>query len=412
MQDLPRQSIRNLGVQGLVRQSSVDDALIPAGSVTEALNVHFDRIGAVQSRPGLTSIGATVVASTPCIGLHNAQSGTAMAVFVSSGSATIYERQSAAWAQIAKGKGAGKIRFVDFAQRTIFFGGSESSIQVYSGSNFGVSSGTPINPQNLWYVNGDTVAGYIRPQFGEVYKSRVYLTGDTNYPPFGSRLWFSSVISGSGAITWTPSSDYVDINPSDGENITALKRYQLELLIFKPNLTYHFRTTGVDPDPWTKVGTRSQESIVEGKRGIYFHHDTGFYRYSGGYPEEISRPIDDIVKAITFANYDDIAAWKDDDHIYWSIGNVTVAESKGNVTYTSCVVRFTESSEVWTVYSYPTTINFGSPFVTGSSKSSMVGLNNGIVAEFNKGNVDLGESIKFRMITKWYEWGGLENTKE
>lgn len=412
MPTLSRQSVRNLGVRGLVRQASVDDFLIPDEAVTEAVNVHFDRIGAVQSRPGLTGIGSSVSSGNPCIGLHNEGSSSLISVFVATGSATIYQLQSGAWQQIGKGLGSGKLRFVDFAQRTIMFGGAERSMQVFSGSNFSTTSGDPINPDDMWYVNGTTAASEARIQYGEVYKSRIYLTGDTRYQPFGSRLWFSSVISSSGVITWSPQTDYVDINPSDGENFTALKRFSLELLCFKPNYIYRFRTSGVDPDPLVRVGTRSQESVIEGKRGLYFHHDSGFYRYSGGYPEEISRPISDIVKAITFGNYDDIAAWKDDDNIYWSIGNVTVSEAKQAVTYTSAVVRFTESSEVWTVYSYPTTINWGVPFVSGTSKSIAIGLNTGVVAQFNKGVADLGESIKFRMITKWYEWGGLENQKE
>lgn len=410
MQKLPPQSIRNIGVRGLIRQSSVDDGLIPNEAVTEVVNLNFDRIGGVQSRPGLTAIGATVSAGNPCLGMHNIQSNTAIVAFVASGSVTIYERQ-ATWAQIGKGVGAGKVRFIDFANRTIMFGGAENSIQVFAGSNFSSAGGSPINADDLWYVNGTTAAAYARPQYGEVYKSRVYFSGDNNYVPFNSRVWFSSVISSSGVITWEPSADYVDINPADGEAITALKRFSLELLIFKPNYIYRFRTTSVDPDPLIRIGTRSQESIIEGKRGMYFHHDTGFYRYSGGYPEEISRPVDDIVKAITFANYDDIAAWKDGDHIYWSIGDVTVSEPAGSTTYTSAVLRYTESSDIWTLYSYPTRINLGGPFVTGSSQSIMVGLNTGVVAEFNKGVSDISEPIKYRMTTKWYEWG-IELRKE
>lgn len=418
MANLPRQAVRNLGVQGLVRQAAVDDVLIPEGAVTEALNVNFDRIGAVQSRPGITAIGSTVSTTNACLGLHNVQSGTAIAAFVSSGSVTIYSWSGSAWGtSLTLPNGSTATRFVDFAGRTIVLSGLTASLRAWSGradgSSYWDASGDPINPDDLWYTNGNTNAGYIRPQYGESYKSRVYLAGDNNFSGFGSRLWFSSVISASGAITWAPSTDYVDINPSDGENFTGLKRFSLELLCFKPNYIYRFRTSGVDPDPLIRVGTRSQESIIEGKRGLYFHHDTGFYRYSGGYPEEISRPISDIVKAIPFGQYSSIAAWKDDNNIYWSLaGNVTVAEAKGNITYTSAVTRFTESSEVWTVYSYPTTINRGGPFITASSSSIMIGLNTGVMAEFNKGQTDLGESIKYRMITKWYEWGGIENRKE
>lgn len=413
MPNLERQTIRNLGVNGLIRQAQVDDSLIPDGAVVEAVNVNFDRLGVVQSRPGLTAIGSSVSAGNSCIGLHNLQSNTAIAVFVASGSATIYELQSGTWTQIGKGVGGGALRFVDFAERTIFFGGSERSVQVFSGSNFSTTSGNPINPDDLWYVNGDTNAGYIRAQFGKVYKSRIYLAGDNNFPPFASRLWFSSVISSSGNITWSPSSDFVDINPGDGEDITALERFSLELLVFKPNYTYRFRTSGVDPDPLIRVGTRSQESVIEGKRGVYFHHDTGFYRYSGGYPTEISRPISDIVKAIPFGSYDDISAWKDDDNIYWDLnGNITIADPQSNTTFKNAVLRYTESSDLWTLYEYSNKIRRGSPFITGTSRSIMVGLDNGVMAEFNKGLSDLAQPIKYRVVTKWYEWAGIEKRKE
>ncbi len=403
---MAQKSIRNLGLFGVIRQSEVDDFLLPEGAVSDVNNFSFDRKGAALTRPGLTAIGSTVSSGNPCLALHNIQSNTAIAVFVAAGSATIYERQST-WAQIGKGVGAGVVRFIDFANRTIMFGGSENSIQVFSGSNFSGNSGNPINPDDLWYVNGTGVGAYARMQFGEVYKSRVYFSGDNNYVPFNSRLWFSSVISSSGNITWTPSTDFVDINPADGEGVTALKRFSLELLVFKPNYVYRFKTSGIDPDPLIRVGTRSQESIVEGKRGLYFHHDSGFFRYSGGYPVEISRPISDIVQAILFSNYGSIAAWKDTDHVYWSIGDITVAETKGSQTWDNCVIRYTESSEIWTVYSYANELRRGAPFTTGTSNSIMVGLDNGVVAEFNKGLTDTGEPIKYRLVTPWYELGGI-----
>lgn len=411
MAKLLPQSIRNLGIYGLIRQAEVDDQLIPDGAVTEVINLNFDRKGAAISRPGLTAIGSSVSAGNPCLGLHNAQSSTAMSVFVTTGSSTIYHWTGSAWQAIAAGVGAGTLRFLDFAQRTMFFGPTERSIRVYSGSNFDTSSGDPINPDDLWYTNGNTNAGYLRVQFGKVYKSRIYLAGDNNYAPFRSRIWFSTVITSSGNISWTPSTDFIDINPADGENITALEKFSLELLIFKPNYIYRFRTSGVDPDPLIKVGTRSQESIIEGKRGLYFHHDTGFYRYSGGYPVEISRAISDVVKAIVFENFANIVSWKDEDHIYWSVGDLTLAEPKGNQTWTNVVLRYTESSEIWTIYSYSNDIRRGSPFITSTASSIIVGLDNGVVAQFNKGTTDMTEPIKFRLVTKWYEWEGLATSK-
>ena len=328
-----------------------------------------------------------------------------MACFTSTGSQIIkvYNPSSASWTTSFTGtQASAQIRFVNFAARTVRVSGLEGSVVAWNGngdtSGYWSASGNPINPQQLWYVNGDTNTGYLRPKFTEVYKSRVYIGGDSVNP---DRLYFSSVITSAGNITWAPSTDFVDINPSDGDNMTALKRFSLELLVFKTNYIYRFRTTGVDPDPLVRVGTRSQESIIEGERGMYFHHDTGFYRYTGGYPEKISEPIKDIVDAITYSNYSLVSGWKTPDHVFWSVGNLTVdGQSWKNV-----VLRYTESSQIWTAYSYGARVLYGSDYNSSSSQSltRVVGLDNGAVATVDSGTTDLGEPINYRMITKWYE---------
>lgn len=409
----PKQ-IRNLGTYGVIRETSVDSNLIPDGGVTDAINFHFDRIGAASVRPGIASLGGTVLASRPCVGLHNAQSGTAIAVFSNGSSATIYTLSAGAWAvSLDGGTASVAVRFVDFGSYTIalnFMYNTYTSMRFWNAgsSRHWHHTGRPINPQNMW--------GYSY-QYGEVYKSRVYLFSD--HAPGGSglvagnksRLAFSSIISATGWITWSPATDYVDINPGDGEDGSGLRRYSLELLCFKPNYIYRFKTTTVDPDPLVKVGTRSNESIVEGKKGLYFHHDSGFYRYSGGYPIEVSRPIADIVDAIPLTQRSQIVGWSDSDHIHWSIGTVTVNDTRESITYKNCVVRYTESSEVWTIYSYNSDIRRGMVYNSGTTLTRVVGNDMGSIATYNSGNTDLGEPIKYRLRTKWYDWGTLATTK-
>jgi len=397
--------IANIGLNGVIRQAEVDDSLIPEGAVTEAVNFHFDRKGAATVRSGLAALGGTVLASRPCVGLHNAQSGTAIAVFSNGSSAAIYTFSGGAWAlSLDGGTASVAVRFVDFGSYTIALNFAQNTYSSMRFWNAGSSrhwhfTGNPINPQNMWGYN---------PQFGDVFKSKVYVSGDRSYP---SRLWFSSVISSTGNITWSPTVDYVDINPGDGEDNTGLKRYSLELLFFKPNYIYRFRTSGVDPDPLIKIGTRSHESIVEGKRGLYFHHDSGFYRYSGGYPTEISRPISDIVEAIPFTKYSSIAGWNDADHVYWSVGNVTVQEASGPTTFKNATIRYTESSDVLTLYSYASEVTRGMAYNSGSTLTRVVGTDMGSVATHNSGTTDMGEPIKYRVRTKWYEWENIATTK-
>lgn len=400
--------IASLGVYGVIREAEVDSSLIPEQAVTDAVNFHFDRKGASTVRPGLTTLGATVLASRPAVGMFNTQNKTAIVAFSNGSSATIYSfgnsSTTGSWVvSLDGGTASVKIRFTDAGGYTVmpnFSYNTLSSMRFWDGGTRNWKfTGNPINPQNMWGYNLNLI---------EAYKSRIYAAGD---PAFPSRLFFSSVISSTGNYTWSPTLDYVDINPGDGETETGLKRYSSELLFMKPNYIYRFRTTGVDPDPLIKVGTRSQESVIEGKLGLYFHNDVGFFRYTGGYPIEISRPISDLVAAIPFSQYANIIAWNDQDHIYWSIGTVTVQETKEAITYKNCVIRYTESSQLWTIYSYSSDIRRAMTYNSGSAITRVVATDMGVVATQDSGTTDLGEPIKYRLRTKWYDWGSAATSK-
>ena len=70
-------------------------------------------------------------------------------------------------------------------------------------------------------------------------------------------------------------------SPQDGESITGLIRVPRALLLFKQNHIYRiYSATNIDPYPAYNVGTYSQESIVQTKDGVYFHHPSGFYHFS------------------------------------------------------------------------------------------------------------------------------------
>ncbi len=401
---LEQQNIRSIGIYGVIREAEVDTSLIPEGAVTESINVHFDRKGAGTLRPGIAALGSTVMAGYPCCGIHNTQNGTMAVVFCNGGSARIYTETGGVYtSNLIDGTANVRIRFVNFAGKTIVLNWGTatnmySSVQFWAGKENSATwayTGNPINAQNLWST-------CIFPEYGDVYKNRMYVVQKNS-----SRLHYSTIISSAGNITWDPNVNWVDIYPDDGENCSGLRRYAVELLFFKPNYIYRFRTSSTDPDPLIRIGTRSNESIIEGKKGLYFHHETGFYRYYGGYPIEISRPISDIVDAIPLSYMDKIQSWKDNDHIYWSVGDLTIEGS----TWVHVVLRYTESSEIWTVYSYANEITAGMTRNNLSTITRTVGLDNGVVATFNSGTTDLGQPISYRMRTKWYEFEGIWNRK-
>lgn len=251
--------------------------------------------------------------------------------------------------------------------------------------------------------------------FIEFFKGKVYAAGTTANP---DRVFFSSIPSTSLAITWDTTNNYFDMSPSDGQNISGMKRLGTELLIFKRNYLYRFYgVAGADPDAVFKVGTYSNESIVISKAGAAFHDIGGIFLYSGGQPEEISRPIKEVISGIQRSYYTSIAGWASPgpggtaststaDQLYWSVGTVTIE----GVQFTNVVIRYTISTQVWTVYSYHDQFQFGITYDDGTSLSNVVADNNATVHTLNSGTTDNGNVIFYSLITKWFEFGSLSET--
>jgi hypothetical protein len=416
--------LENMGVYGVIRQAEVDDNLIPKEAVVEAVNVNFDRKGAVQKRNGLTKFGNAAVfkagtgttSRAYCYGLCNVVFSTSssyfpLAVFTQSGSQSIYVYQSGSWGITLSGDSSYKpTRFLNFNNNLIRVNGANDML-VWTGGGTWIASGGQINPDNMASYDTNLL---------EAYKSKVYTAGDANHP---NRLYFSSVISSTGAIDWTPTEDYIDINPSDGDIITALKRYGTELLVFKTRYIYRFKSSGIDPDPLISVGVENPEDIIEGKSGLYFldKANQAVFKYNGGTPEEISRPISDLLTGLYLKNGVG-TCWKDNDHIYWSLGSQTI----NGKTITGFTIRYTESSNIWTTYSYP----FGASRTTDywnedswNSKTVLIGTSAintvYIYSTSTTANIDPekpiapnGEiPISYHFITKWYDFGSIEDRK-
>ncbi len=397
---LPLKQIRDLGVLGILRDVEVASSLAPAGSVSKAINLHFDKIGSVSLRSGITAINNQVESGgNSCLGLFNARfenstKNALLSVFSDGTNNDIYQNTGSGWSKSLEDDTKDlKTRFTTFANRVIRVNGTDN-MKTWNGTAWS-TSGNPINEDDM--ASYDT-------KFVEVYKSRVYTAGNSSNP---DRLFFSSVIDSSGNITWTPGTDFVDLNPSDGENITALKRYSRELLIFKPNYIYRFTTAGTDPDPLIRIGTRSQESVIEGKKGIYYHNDKGVFLYNGSYPVETSRPISDFINAIPSSSYENVVAWRDDNHIMFSVGDITV----GGVSFTNIVLRYTETSDVWTIYSYGTQITAAGDYDNGTTLSRVVGDDAGYVLTYDSGTTDNGSAINYDLETNWYYTESLAETK-
>jgi len=367
---------------GIVRPAAVDESVAVPESVDLAVNLDFDRIGAATRRKGVERLGSQITAGESILGMGSYRNnlGTIYAPIVKIDSA-VKAYQSGSWGNIRTGLNANtKARFAYLVDLAFMVDGSSSdgsAVQSWDGAgNFDTTN----------------VASLPKGDFIETYRSRLWVADQRD-----DKVYHTDVVNTDGTISG--GTDFIQVNPADGERITALKRHARALLVFKQNHIYRiFSVNSADPDPSINRGTYSQESVVEAKDGIYYHHPSGFYKFVfDGEQEEISRPIVDVVAAIPRSMYENIVGWADDDHVYWSVGDITL----GDLTIKNCVVRRTISTKVWTLYSDVNRVTAATLYDDGSTGVfNLVGDTDGNVAKYGVGNLLLTSEIPYRLRTQ------------
>jgi len=378
--------------EGVIRSAQLSDTICPENSVQLALNMHFDRIGSVTTRLGVATYAPTLAGSVGTFGTLNSQSNSIKYLFARVG-VTVQALNSTAgtWASVRTSlTGSGKARFGQFLNRTWMVNGNAGDVP--KTSNGGTFDTTDV-PATL--PKGDFIeAGYGgRVWIGDASKDILYYTDIVQSTDGTSYVT---------PLTFTLTTNFLStFSPQDGESMTALFRVPKALLLFKQNHIYRiYSTTNVDPYPAYNVGTYSQESIVQAKDGIYFHHSSGFYKFNySGQPTEISRRVIDFVKAIPRTSYESVTGVYDgNDSVKWSVGAVTVE----GVEYTNCQMRYSISTQIWTIYDFGgTVITALISFDNGTTIEQVAGTSTGVVAKLDSGFTDLGASISYELIDRW-----------
>lgn len=275
----------------------------------------------------------------------------------------------------------------------------------------------------LWMVNGNAAIGDpIAVSNGGAFSTANTIipanfpSGDFIHGGFEGRVWVADALYGvvyyTDIVQFTAPDIYVltfditvnfisQIAPQTGETITGMFEVPRALLIFTQNtITRIYGATSIDAYPAYNVGTYSQESIIQTKTGILFHHSSGIYQFDyGGQPVEISRRVIDFIQAIPRTNYGNITAvWDGFDAVEWAIGQVTVE----GITFTNCVLRYTLSTQVWTVYDYVGNyITSMISFDDGTNLNQIMGTSAGKVGAMNSGYTDFGQPFYYDYIDRW-----------
>jgi len=369
--------------EGMIRSAAVEDYVSDEASVQESLNMHFDRIGATTVRPGVTAYTAAAL-SAFATGYHQwTQAGTSNRLLIAQDGLAIKKLSGGSWSTIHTNVVAGRVRSSQMNNTTFFVNGNAGDNPAsYDGTTY--TSGVASLPKGDYINSGFEKRVWV----GNKASGKVFYTDQI---PFGDPV--------------TGGAEFIYFNAENGQAMTGLFQAQKALLVFYPdNIFRIYGATSSDPYPAYFVGTYSQESIVKGKDGLYFHHSSGFYKFQyDGQPQEISRKVIDFVQAIPRSAYDNVFGWTDEDHVYWHVGNLTV----DGIPYKNVVFRYTISSQMWTIYSYfskeSSTKTLTAAFIydDGSNLTRIVGVNDGTTAIINSGTTDLGDPIFYNNISRW-----------
>lgn len=374
--------------------SEVSDLLTPNNVMRLIQNMDDDVLGVLRVRPGVTAIGDTLQANKAVLGLYyfkdSAGGANSQLIASSNNSAdsftvTKYLNGSNIWATVTG----------------TFTANAVQRFETFSDYVFTVNS--KFDAPKSWDGTGGGSWGSVHltsapsGQFIKGYKSRLYIACTAANP---TRVLFSSIIDISGNITWTVSTDYLDI---PGEDITGLENNGTLLLIFKSHSMYRWNGSSTDADRVIDVGCSSNESIATRNGLTFFFNPNGIYQTDGGRPVRISKPVQRWIDAVSPSYYTKVSATVDANNYYCSIGDVTV----DGVAYTNVVLVRSLSNSSWRVRTYAKEIRYFAPYVTSTgAEAIMCGTDVGDVQQFNYGLTDAGTAIPYRILTKRLDFIG------
>ena len=393
-------TIKNITIpyptEGVIRSAQLSDTVCPEDSVQLAINMNFDRIGSITTRLGVEAIDVALAGSVTSFGTLNIQ-GSDKRLF-GQVAKDISAWNGTTWTSVRTTTVTTKARYSQFLNRTWMVNGNSGDAVMTSG---GTAFDTTLVPAD--FPKGDFIqAGF---------DGRVWVADASNDILYYTDIVQSTDGTSYDALTFSLTENFVaKFSPQNGESITGLFRVPKALLLFKENHIYRvYGTSNVDPYPAYNVGTYSQESIVQGKDGIYFHHSSGFYKFNyDAQPTEISRRVSDFVKAIPRTAYDNIVGVYDGaDAIKWSVGPLTV----GGVTYSNCQMRYTLSTQVWTIYDFAdTNITALVRYDDGTTIEQIAGTSTGLVGKLDTGKTDFDKPIYYEMIDRWRSFTAMYST--
>ena len=316
-----------------------------AEQALSCLNVALDRNGRLRTRDGYDVIydSATDGAIT---NLHPVNTDVVLAALGASAVHAVDLGTGSSLANAALSNATSS--FASAGDGVYFTDGTTAQIRKYNGVAFSSPAGLATYEANYLAV--------------QPLEDRLVIADANNT----SRLYFSNP-DNPETITYTAgppeTGDFVELTPGDGERITGMAVYGTELFVFKETKFFVFSGNSTDPTGGSVFNYRMVDTGVgclssggyklaaTHETGVYFLHETGVYRTTGGPAVRVSRAIDPVFRGNNTAIPSPFSSLVASPVSTWY--QVTVAQDQLFVIGASVTFVLNLSSGEWTFYSWP-----------------------------------------------------------
>lgn len=224
-------------------------------------------------------------------------------------------------------------------------------------------------------------------------------TGATKYP---NRAYYCDEPS-AGAITWSPTTKFLEFGYDDGDEITGGVEALDRLLVFK-----HFSMWKYDESSRVKiddVGCDSYKSIINMGGIPYWFNRMGFYRWGGAKPQLISAKAQQFIDSIDQTKLDEVVAVRYGFEYRAYIGDITIDD----VTYNNAWFCFdTKREKIYIRCTYDE-VKSACQYVESGKQRAYFGTNDGYVMKFatpvDKIYSDNGSEIDSFFVTNYLDHG-------
>lgn len=292
-------------------------------------------LGAILKDPGFSRVDVQMVANQNVLGLFNFRQSSATQKMLAtmndgSGNTVLYYKTDAGvWTNIATSAwntANQKVKMETFLGYCFFVG--------YNGTAFLPNADLT---GTTWSTSDTNLTNMSQGKFIKRFRSRLYVANcfnsGTAYP---YRVYYSDDPV-AGVITWTPATDFIDVDFAD--EILGIEAAPFDrLLIFTAEKVYAYDQSTLNV--MCDVGTQNQEVIQSHSVYTIWSNTDGVWVTTGGQPQNVGGQI------IDFIRNSDPTQWFSalvDEEYWFYVGNVTV----NGISYANHVKIYNFQTNSW-----------------------------------------------------------------